>query len=39
MAAHVKDSPPREAIPRNPLKLLRMVFSNPMLIYLCFVGE
>lgn len=38
MAAHIKNSPPREHIPRNPFKLLRMVFSNPMLIYLCFVG-
>jgi hypothetical protein len=39
MAAHVKNSPPRESIPRSPIKLLRMVFSNPMLVYLCFVGE
>lgn len=38
MAEHIRNSPPRECIPRNPYRLLKMVLSNWMLVYLCFVG-
>eukprot|EP00878_Enallax_costatus_P009688 GHUV01010120.1.p1 GENE.GHUV01010120.1~~GHUV01010120.1.p1 ORF type:complete len:437 (+),score=77.59 GHUV01010120.1:96-1406(+) len=38
MAEHRKNSPPREQIPKNPIKLLKIGFSNPILLYLTFVG-
>lgn len=38
MADSAKRSPPRESIPRNPLRLLRMVLANPLIPLISLSG-
>jgi hypothetical protein len=38
MAKAAASSPPPEAIPRNPLRLLGVSLSNPLIPYMCVVG-
>jgi len=38
MAEHVRHSPPREQVPRDPRKLLGIVLRKPLLLILCAIG-